>query len=359
MNVFSFSLLSAAILMASTTAVKPVVRDAIMERLLLSSEQFFSRSEKRSVSTEDDLAAPETNCNYSSIRQLFSQLSPDCQNFLFDAATQYDFEEESSIMCESCGRTLYSILQCLHSGPTELEMFDVLCTENENGDACYRLVSGEGAEEDEVFAECGDMECSDECRRRLRESFAEYGCCLYSLVALNGSATVARDMWASCGLAEPGMCAPAFRDDSGTSDAPPPSDAEELPTDDEDESATEETSSSATSPPNTETSRETPAKTEASASDSTSSATEAPGVSSGPETTTEEISSVSTPKATTSSEETTVASSEAATAEAGDGERGADSALVRGEAQLLTVNYAISLVVPVLISTQRCFLCIF
>ena len=169
---FSVTLLLVSFTLAFASALKPT---QFMERLKLGGERFLSASEKRSIPMDD-----EATCSDARISELFSELSDSCQNYLFEATAQYEFEEESIIICESCGRSLYSILECLDSGPTELELFDVLCTENESGDTCYSLLSGEGVEEDEIFAECGDMACSDECRRKLQESFDEYGCCLYS-----------------------------------------------------------------------------------------------------------------------------------------------------------------------------------
>ena len=98
----------------------------------MGSERFLSSSEKRSIPMDD--GAGGTTCSDGRISELFSELSESCQNYLFQATAEYEFEEESTIICESCGRPLYSLLECLNSGPTELELFDVLCTENENSD---------------------------------------------------------------------------------------------------------------------------------------------------------------------------------------------------------------------------------
>ena len=324
---FSVTLLLVSFTLAFASALKPT---QFMERLKLGGERFLSASEKRSIPMDD-----EATCSDARVSELFSELSDSCQNYLFEATAQYEFEEESIIICESCGRSLYSILECLDSGPTELELFDVLCTENESGDTCYSLLSGEGVEEDEIFAECGDMACSDECRRKLQESFDEYGCCLYSLVSLNESADSARDMWAACGIVEPGMCAPAFGDGPDvTLPTLPPVDVEELPSEDDEESVTEDIPSSTTQPPSTETSRETPAKTET--SQPASSFPPAVTTAAGEETTT------STPGAG--------ASSDAPTDELGN--QGDGVPLLRGAADHLMVDYAFSLLFPVLISAK-------
>ena len=333
MNMFIALMILVLVTDTATAAKKPL--DTIMDKLLLSSERFLSPLEKRSVPMDDQPVA-STTCSDARIGELFSELNDSCQSFLFDA-TQYNFEEESNIMCESCGTTLYSILQCLDAGQTELELFNVLCTENENGDTCYRLVSGEGVEEDEIFAECGDMVCSDECRRKLQESFDEYGCCLYSLVALNGSEAAAHDMWDACDITGPGMCAPAFEEDSNESETPPtlPVDVEELPSDDEEKSVTNETPSSTTLPPNTEASRETSATTEASQPTTKTSI---------PTTTTTEGDKSSTTAATSNSE-----SSNMPTAVSDRESEGTDAALLRGAANTPVVNFAVSLIVPLLV----------
>ena len=342
---FSVSLIMVAITIVATADASAVKTsntpfETIMDMLKMGSERFLSSSEKRSIPMDD--GAGGTTCSDGRISELFSELSESCQNYLFQATAEYEFEEESTIICESCGRPLYSLLECLNSGPTELELFDVLCTENENGDNCYSLLSGDGAEEDEIIAECGDMACSDECRRILQESFEEYGCCLYSLVAINGSEAGARDLWAACGITEPGMCAPAFIA-SPSLPTLPPVDVEESPDDDEEEPTTiDEASSSTTQPPNTETSHVTPAATETAQPTSASSPTTA--------TTTEEEGT------TTGSPETAAGSTPTAEREPdSQGEDGGTDTplLQRGAADVLMVNCAVSLVVPVLISAAK------
>ena len=154
-------------------------------------------------------------------------------------------------------------------------------------------------------------------------------------MSLNESANSARDMWAACGIVEPGMCAPAFGDGPDvTLPTLPPVDVEELPSEDDEESVTEDIPSSTTQPPSTETSRETPAKTET--SQPASSFPPAVTTAAGEETTT------STPGAG--------ASSDAPTDELGN--QGDGVPLLRGAADHLKVDYAFSLLFPVLISAK-------
>ena len=237
----SFTVTSTILLAVAITS-SAVGSESVEDVMKMSSSIIqLSEQDKRSVSTltdDDDGSTDSVSCRSDRVFELLAGLSIGCQNYLFSADTAYeDFEEESSVICEKCGPQLYSLLQCLDADSSDLEMYDVLCTRNENGDKCYELLSGEGDEEREIIAECHDMTCSDECRENLEESFSRYGCCLYSLVALNTSMTMVHDMWSACGVEEPGMCRPTFS---------------ESPTDPS--ATTDESSDEPTSPPNTESS---------------------------------------------------------------------------------------------------------
>ena len=274
------------LILATSTAVDAVgfkqeTLDAVMEKIFGSNRDLVPQ--KRSAAEMERTENTTATCSDDRILQLFSRLSLQCQNYLFEAVTDYDFEAESAVMCQSCGAPLYSILECLDSTPDEMGLFDVLCAENENGDTCYSLLSGNGAEEAEVFAKCGDMNCPDECRRKLQESYADYGCCLYSLVALNDSVDAARDMWRSCGLPEPLTCSGFFFDGGsgggGVISQPTADtvDIEALPTigideeEEEEEMVTDElliTTSTPTAQGTNATARETPAETEPTSTES-------------------------------------------------------------------------------------------
>lgn len=180
----------------------------VRDRLQVSS----SNHNKRSVVSviERDNGDVIMMCSDEKITEILSDLSSGCQNYLFDKESSYEFEEESRVLCQSCGVTLYSLLKCFNTSSTNLELYDVLCTENENGDTCYHVMSGDGIEEEDIISKCQDMSCSDACHDSLQNSFQQYGCCLYSLLALNTSMTMVHDMWSACGLEEPGMCNPAF-----------------------------------------------------------------------------------------------------------------------------------------------------
>ena len=189
-------------------------------------------------------------CSNERITELLDQLSSGCKSYLTDEDGFYEFEEESTIICQSCGDTLFSFLKCLGTDPADLELFNVLCTGNENGDTCYHLMNGDGIEVEEIVSKCQDMTCSIACRDSLQNSFLQYGCCLYNLIALNTSEDMVHDMWSACGLDEPGLCVPAFNEDSSsmTSATTTVSEASELPTTSSTSTASDET----TATPNTE-----------------------------------------------------------------------------------------------------------
>ena len=165
---------------------------------------------KRTVTTDEDSDELNLRCSAEKVTEIIAELSVDCQNYLFEEEGSYEFDEESTVMCKSCGSTLFSLLQCIDTDPIELELFNILCADNGNGDTCYSILSGEGVEEADVVEECRDLTCSDECLSIIKESFSNFGCCLYSLVAANTSATMARDIWSVCGLDVPSLCVPAF-----------------------------------------------------------------------------------------------------------------------------------------------------
>ena len=168
---------------------------------------------KRTIDTDKDGDELNLRCSVEKVTEIIAELSVGCLNYLFEEEDSYEFENESTVMCESCGSTLFSLLQCVDTDPIELELFNILCADDGNGDTCYSLLSGDGIEEADVIEKCQDLTCSDECLSIIKESFSDFGCCLYSLVAANTSATMARDIWSVCGLDVPSLCAPAFDED--------------------------------------------------------------------------------------------------------------------------------------------------
>ena len=213
----------------------------------------LSDKDKRSSSITAEENDP-MNCSQDRIIEMITRLSLPCQNYLFKEEIVHDeFEDESSIICENCGSQLYSLLKCLNTNTNDLELYNVLCTHNENGNKCYELINGKGEEESEIISKCRNMNCSDECRASLEESFSRYGCCLYSLVALNTSMIMVHDMWQACGIEEPGMCSPAFNDSSSLDD---------IIYDDIEATAEPSTTNEPTETPNTDTSPSTTTTTE-------------------------------------------------------------------------------------------------
>ena len=149
-------------------------------------------------------------CSDDKISELNASLSIECREYLSDENSTYQFEQEAAILCQSCGQPLCSFLECLNADPTHILLFDTLCSTNENGDLCYDVISGEGVEEEEVIAACSDMCCSEACRSIIDTSDHDLGCCLFSLVALNSTMEMAKDIWNACDVIPPGMCSPAF-----------------------------------------------------------------------------------------------------------------------------------------------------
>lgn len=245
---------------------------------------------KRSATDGEEESGMNTTCSEERIDELMSSLPDDCSYYLFFEVVGYDFEQESEILCNSCGSVLYSLLQCLGTNDKEMELYSTLCTANENGDTCYELLSGEGVEELEIVSKCNDMMCTDECRSSLENSFLQYGCCLYSLVALNTSMTAVHDMWSACGIEEPGMCSPAFSggdptqsttDDGVTSEPPEMTDGTDATT------SSDSTDTSSTTPqPSSATTGASSTTTEpSSATNEPSSATTEPSSATTPATT--------------------------------------------------------------------------
>lgn len=165
-----------------------------------------SLDNKRSTS---DSALERDNgllCENEEIIRLFSNLGTICQNFIFNGEAT-DFDEASPILCKRCGQNLYALLKCFNISHRDFALYDVLCATNSNNDTCYSLLTGD---EQDMIAKCKDLNCSDECHDVLSDSFSEHGCCLYSLVAIDTSMSMASDIWSACGLEDPGICDPAF-----------------------------------------------------------------------------------------------------------------------------------------------------
>ena len=202
-----------SVLTVASCVFEPTTAEHIRQLIQLADDGLPAKSvDERAAVTGMQGGAIEMMCTEERITELVDELLQisECQDYLFDDTVFLDFEQESQIICDHCGSTLYTLLQCLGVSPAELNLFDVICTDNENGDKCYQLLSGEGVEEEQVVSQCEDMTCSDACRMELQDSFSQYGCCLYSLVAVNTSMTTVSDIWSACNIPEPDICAPAF-----------------------------------------------------------------------------------------------------------------------------------------------------
>jgi hypothetical protein len=195
-------------LFATAFVVESSIKDGIKDKFRLSRDIALDIA-KRTIPT-DRVGELNMRCSEEKLDDILVRLSVTCQNYLFQEEDSLEFEEESTLMCDSCGSTLFSLLECVNTDPTELKLFNALCADNENGDTCYSLLSGEGMEEGGVIEKCQDLTCSGECFSVLQESLSDFGCCLYSLVATNTSVTMARNIWSVCGLDLPTECAPAF-----------------------------------------------------------------------------------------------------------------------------------------------------
>lgn len=178
----------------------------IQERLKISLSSLGKRAVSDSVPERDDGLL----CSEDEIIRLFTNLGTICQNFIFDANLEdIDFDDVSLIFCEECGDNLYAFLRCFDIGLTNFAVYDVLCATNANNDTCHSILNEDGITED-IIAKCDDLKCSDECRDVLIDTVSEYGCCLYSLVAIDTSMSTVKDIWSACGLEEPDICDPAF-----------------------------------------------------------------------------------------------------------------------------------------------------
>lgn len=173
-------------------------------------DSFGGTNQKRELLTEQDENDVTFACSDDKISQLNASLSTECRDYLSDENGTYEFEQEATIICQSCGQPLCSFLECLNADPTHILLFDTLCSTNENGDLCYDVISGEGVEEEELISACSDMTCSAACRNVIDTSDRMLGCCLFSLVALNSTMEMANDIWNACDVNPPGMCLPAF-----------------------------------------------------------------------------------------------------------------------------------------------------
>ena len=181
----------------------------IQERLKISLSSLNKRAVSDSVAERDN----GLFCSEEEVIRLFTNLETICQNFIFNAnVEETDFDEAFSILCKQCGDDLYALLKCFDTSLIDFAAYDVLCATNNNNDTCYSLFefTDDGIEAEDIISKCDDLKCSNECRDVLNDTFAEYGCCLYSLVAINTSMSTVNNIWSACGLEEPDICDPAF-----------------------------------------------------------------------------------------------------------------------------------------------------
>ena len=118
--------------------------------------------------------------------------------------------------CKSdCAKPVYSYIECLNS--TEATYTDFLCSETSSETHCADLAahkSFEAVVRDGVCKDATDKQCSQLCQTAFKGFNKVYGCCLFSYIALDTNVTYSNDLWAQCGVDNPGLC------DGGISNAP-------------------------------------------------------------------------------------------------------------------------------------------
>lgn len=147
------------------------------------------------------------NCSHSVLEAAGRRLSLACLDLLstedFHLQT---FQHSSRGLCEDCGTPLYLLAsQCLEDDRLS-KMLDLLCATNDNGDLCYEAMASSLGGQEEMFAECDGSTCSQTCREDLQISGQQYGCCLFSSLAVLRGLPRARAIWSSCELALPSLC---------------------------------------------------------------------------------------------------------------------------------------------------------
>lgn len=156
-------------------------------------------------------------CSPARLDQRWKSLSVGCAEFLTtNAFNPTNFPSSLRGLCQSCGEPLYQlVLDCVGDSGRFLQVLDALCATNERGVACHDVIAADARQE--MFSDCEQSPCSDNCRRELIDSNQRHGCCLFSTVAALSDNERAERLWSRCGVETPRLCSGAF-----TSTAPPP-----------------------------------------------------------------------------------------------------------------------------------------
>ena len=120
--------------------------------------------------------------------------------------------------CDStCGRRAYDYFVACDAitDDNEAAVVDFLCAQTDDGDDCARIYS-DGTLETVFSSPCAsisDTFCSDECSDVLQEPVKRWGCCLFTLTALDDNVTFIEGIVEQCRLpGNPHLCIGGFSD---------------------------------------------------------------------------------------------------------------------------------------------------
>ena len=125
-----------------------------------------------------------------------------------------DPDDFITTICEDddCAKTVYEYIQCVNE--TEANYIDFFCSKSAQGTVCAKIIGEMGFDSNGVCADTTVEQCSPLCKTAFQDFQTLHGCCLYTLTALITNVTFSNDIWAQCGIDNPGVC------DGGISNSP-------------------------------------------------------------------------------------------------------------------------------------------
>ena len=122
-----------------------------------------------------------------------------------------DPDDFITTICEDddCAKTVYEYTQCVNE--TEANYIDFLCSKSAQGTVCAEIIAFDS---NGACANTTVEQCSPLCKTAYQDFQMLYGCCLYTFTALITNVTFSNDIWAQCGIDNPGVC------DGGISNSP-------------------------------------------------------------------------------------------------------------------------------------------
>ena len=146
---------------------------------------------------------------------LVDNVASECRSYLGLDPFEIAFTSIDTFCDSECGEEIYDFqLQCdERTGTQNATFIDLLCARNDTGTLCGYVFSLFTENPLEICTTFDGLNCSSQCRNAITHNRNRGGCCVDSLLAIEGGTLAINQLYFLCGLEASETCVGAFSDE--------------------------------------------------------------------------------------------------------------------------------------------------